>query len=122
MKQRLPEPFDKLAEISPNWAKQLSKDPTSVIMKDRNGTHKLEDYACCIVGEAYKFKSNYEWGDCYGEGSCRICSRISEEFDLTITPNAKPTDYAPEQRTKRELPDIINEFVAHWDKRHKQKR
>ena len=114
--QQLPKPFDKLAKISPNWAKQLAKDPKSIIMKDNKGRHQLEDYACCVVGEAYKFNDGYYYGNMYGENNCNVCTRIANEFDLCIS-DSQPYLYSIGTR-KHKLPTIINEFVAHWNKKH----
>ena len=96
----------RLAKISPKWAKALAKNPRTTIIENK---HSLEDYGCCIVGEAYGFSDKYE-------GRCDTCARLADEFACAIY------DETPEiytyAKTKRQLKEVSDEFTAHWKKEH----
>ena len=63
-----------LAQISPTWSKTIKK--FGYILKFA-GKHAINEFACCIVGEAHGFKDNYLKPD--GE-DCMVCADFSLDF------------------------------------------
>lgn len=98
----LPQPT--LEVISPNWAMRLKKEnmPTFMSLTWFRRRYELQKASKCVVGEAYKYSSNYI-------ENCDECNRIGYKFLYYFTLN-----------WRKKLEQNKQEFVKHWNKVHSQ--
>ena len=100
------------AQICPNWAhgikeffKQHDSLPKTIIGFRDKKRHQLYKYACCIVGEAYKFNDNYS--EFISDNHCTDCINFAINFDY------EPMD-------QYEFEKMKNKFVKHWNRKHQK--
>jgi hypothetical protein len=96
-----------LKEITPQWFQRLNK-----ILNENDVDlvydlySEINDYARCIVGEAYGFDSSYIIQGT--KKNCQECLAISGKFSYTLR-----------RYNKLKLKEIIDIFTEHWNERHR---
>ena len=94
-------------EIAPLWAAKLKEDFTNIRRRCvRDGKElDMDDYGCCIVGEAYSFNDSYR--RLFGLHSCMSCRSLAKEFGDISESSELTFTYTKER------------FVKHWNEKHK---
>jgi hypothetical protein len=95
-----------LREIIPQWFERLNKILNE---NDENTVNELyseiNDYARCIIGEAYGYDSSYVISGT--KKNCQECVAMSGRFSYVLRRYNKP-----------QLEEIIDKFTKHWNKKH----
>jgi hypothetical protein len=95
-----------LREITPQWFERLNK----ILNKNDEDIvnelySEINDYARCIIGEAYGYNSSYVIQG--SKKNCQECVAMSGIFS-----------YALRRYNKLKLEQIIDKFTRHWNKKH----
>lgn len=92
------------AQIAPFWNEALKKKlemdvgTGNIIAQIGKEIHDLNNFSCCIVGEAHGFNDNYKY-------CCWHCAFFSREFHAKYG-------------AKEVFNELKRNFVNHWNEQH----
>jgi hypothetical protein len=106
-------------EIMPKWSHLLdlynADVPNYIEIEEYKNKHDLtmESYNMCMVGEAYRFNSDYAYTPL--RAYCEYCEEYAEDYFIDLHDDIEKREYVG--MNWRKTPTIIR-FVNHWNIKH----